>query len=104
MNLSDKALKTNVRDLSEKELQETFDAVEPRIYDRIEGGKDQIGFIAQEVQATPLGERVCKTKNLDGRELMTLDYQKLNVVLWGVVKSLQKRIEKLEKKKRGRSG
>ena len=103
VNLSDKALKTNVRDLSEKELQETFDAVEPRMYDRIEGGKDQIGFIAQEVQATPLGERVCKTKSLDGRELMTLDYQKLNVVLWGVVKSLQKRVEKLEKKKRGRS-
>ena len=103
VNLSDKVLKTNVRDLSEKELQETFDAVEPRIYDRIEGGKDQIGFIAQEVQATPLGDRVCKTKSLDGRELMTLDYQKLNVVLWGVVKSLQKRIEKLEKKKRGRS-
>ena len=103
VNLSDKALKRNVRDLSEKELQETFDAVEPRMYDRIEGGKDQIGFIAQEVQATPLGERVCKTKNLDGRELMTLDYQKLNVVLWGVVKSLQKRVEKLEKKKRGRS-
>ena len=103
VNLSDKALKTNVRDLSEKELQETFDAVEPRMYDRIEGGKDQIGFIAQEVQATPLGERVCKTKNLDGRALMTLDYQKLNVVLWGVVKSLQKRVEKLEKKKRGRS-
>ena len=102
VNLSDKALKTNVRDLSEKELQETFDAVEPRMYDRIEGGKDQIGFIAQEVQATPLGERVCKTKNLDGRELMTLDYQKLNVVLWGAVKSLQKRVEKLEKKKRGR--
>ena len=101
VNLSDKALK--MRELSEKELQETFDAVEPRMYDRIEGGKDQIGFIAQEVQATPLGEKVCKTKNLDGRELMTLDYQKLNVVLWGVVKSLQKRVEKLEKKKRGRS-
>ena len=77
--------------------------MEPRIYDRIEGGKDQIGFIAQEVQATPLGERVCKTKTLDGRDLMTLDYQKLNVVLWGVVKSLQKRVESLEKKKRGRS-
>ena len=75
VNLSDKVLKTNVRDLSEKELQETFDAVEPRIYDRIEGGKDQIGFIAQEVQATPLGDRVCKTKSLDGRELMTLDYR-----------------------------
>ena len=36
------------------------------------------------------------------RDLMTLDYQKLNVVLWGVVKSLQKRVESLEKK-RGRS-
>ena len=34
---------------------------------------------------------------------MTLDYQKLNVVLWSVVKSLQKRVEKLEKKKQGRS-
>ena len=105
VNLSDRVLKTNVRDLSEKELQETFEAVEPRLFDRIEGGKDQIGFIAQEVQASgPLGEKMCKTKNLDGRELMTLDCQKLSVVLWGVVKSLQKRVEKLEKKKRGRSG
>ena len=32
-----------------------------------------------------------------------LDYQKLSVVLWGVVKKLQKRVEKLEKKK-GRKG
>ena len=45
MNLSDRALKTNVRDLSEKELQETVEAVEPRMFDRIEGGKDQIGFM-----------------------------------------------------------
>ena len=37
------------------------------------------------------------------RDRMTLDYQKLNVVLWSVVKSLQKRVEKLEKKKQGRS-
>ena len=29
-----------------------------------------------------------------------MDYQKLSVVLWGVVKSLQKRVDKLEKKKR----
>ena len=42
---------------------------------------------------------MCKTKNLDGRELMGLDYQKLSVVLRGVVKKLQKRVEKLEKKK-----
>ena len=104
VNLSDRALKENVRAIPEEELQQIFDAVEPQIYDRIDGGKGQIGFVAQDVQASgKLGAMMCKTKNLDGRELMTLDYQKLSVVLWGVVKSLQKRVEKLEKKKRGRS-
>ena len=33
VNLSDRVLKTNVRDLSEKELQETFEAVEPRMFE-----------------------------------------------------------------------
>ena len=104
VNLSDRALKENVRAIPEEELQQTFDAVEPQIYDRIDGGKGQIGFVAQDVQASgKLGATMCKTKNLDGRELMALDYQKLSVVLWGVVKKLQKRVEKLEKKK-GRKG
>ena len=102
VNLSGRALKENVRAIPEEELQQIFDAVEPQIYDRIDGGQGQIGFVAQDVQASgKLGATM--TKNLDGRELMTLDYQKLSVVLWGVVKSLQKRVEKLEKKKRGRS-
>ena len=34
---------------------------------------------------------------------MTLDYQRMTAVLWQVCKGLQKRIEKLEKKK-GRKG
>ena len=77
--------------------------MEPQLYDRIDGGKDQIGFV-QDVQASrTLGATMRKTKTLDGRELMALDYQKLSVVLWGVVKKLQKRVEKLEKKK-GRKG
>ena len=88
----------------DEELQQTFDAVEPQLYDRIDGGKEQIGFVAQDVEASgKLGATMCKTKTLDGRELMALDYQKLSVVLWGVVKKLQKRVEKLEKKK-GRKG
>eukprot|EP00439_Symbiodinium_sp_Y106_P020968 s10027_g2.t1 len=100
VNLSDRALKENVRAIPEEELQQTFDAVEPQLYDRIGAGKDQIGFVAQDVQASgKLGATMCKTKNLDGRELMALDYQKLSVVLWGIVKKLQKRVEKLEKKK-----
>ena len=101
VNLSDRALKENVRAIPEEELQQTFDAVEPQLFDRIDGGKEQIGFVAQDVQASgKLGETMCKTKNLGGRELMALDYQKLSVVLWGVVKKLQKRVEKLEKHKR----
>ena len=69
--------------------------MEPQLYDRIDGGKDQIGFV-QDVQASrKLGATMRKTKTLDGREL--------SVVLWGVVKKLQKRVEKLEKKK-GRKG
>ena len=101
VNLSDRALKENVRTIPEEELQETFDAVEPQIYDRIGGGKEQIGFVAQDVQASgKLGATMCKTKTLGGRELMALDYQKLSVVLWGVVKKLQKQVEKLEKKRK----
>ena len=101
VNLSDRALKENVRAIPEEELQQIFDAVEPQLYDRIDGGKEQIGFVAQDVQASgKLGATMCKTKTLDGRELMALDYQKLSVVLWGVVKKLQKRVEALEKKKK----
>eukprot|EP00439_Symbiodinium_sp_Y106_P017990 s3508_g2.t1 len=108
VNLSDRSLKKNVRPIPAKDLQRTFDALEPLYYDRdlqrtfdaleplyydrVEGPTQQIGFIAQDVQAAgDLGEALCKTKNLDGRDLMALDYQRLSVVLWGVVKKLQKR-------------
>ena len=45
VNLSDRALKENVRAIPEEELQDT-------IFDRIDGGKEQIGFVAQDVQAS----------------------------------------------------
>ena len=102
LNASDRRLKTNIRRVPEQHVQRLFDAVEPQYYDRIGGGRDQLGFIAQDVQAAgKLGETLCKTMSGE-EELLALDYQKLSVVLWGVVKSLQKRVEKLEKK-RGRS-
>ena len=98
LNASDRRLKTNIRRVPEQHVQRLFEAVEPQYYDRIGGGKDQLGFIAQDVQAAgKLGESLCKTMSGE-EELLALDYQKLSVVLWGVVKSLQKRVEKLEKK------
>ena len=93
LNASDRRLKTNIRRVPEQHVQRLFDAVEPQYYDRVGGGKDQLG---------KLGESLCKTMSGE-EELLALDYQKLSVVLWGVVKSLQKRVDKLEKKKRGRS-
>ena len=98
LNASDRRLKENIRRVPDQHLQRLFDAVEPQYYDR----KDQLGFIAQDVQAAgKLGETLCKTMS-GPEELLALDYQKLSVVLWGVVKGLQKRVDKLEKK-RGRS-
>ena len=83
LNASDRRLKTNIRRVPEQHVQRLFEAV-------------------QDVQAAgKLGESLCKTMSGE-EELLALDYQKLSVVLWGVVKSLQKRVEKLEKK-RGRS-
>ena len=103
LNASDRRLKTKIRRVPEQHVQRLFDAVEPQYYDRVGGGKDQLGFIAQDAQAAgKLGETLCKT--MSGEEqLLALDYQKLSVVLGGVVKSLLKRVEKLEKTKRGRS-
>ena len=101
MNASDRKLKQNIRNIPQKQAQQLFDELEPKIYDRVEGPKDQIGFVAQDVLAAgELGKALCKPMG-DG-ELLALDYQKLSVVLWGVVKSLQRRVDKLEKK-RGRS-
>ena len=101
MNASDRKLKQNIRKIPQKQAQQLFDELEPKIYDRVEGPKDQIGFVAQDVLAAgELGKALCKPMG-DG-ELLALDYQKLSVVLWGVVKSLQRRVDKLEKK-RGRS-
>ncbi|OLP95185.1 hypothetical protein AK812_SmicGene22725 [Symbiodinium microadriaticum] len=104
-NLSDARLKRNVQPLSATEAQELFDGVEARSYDRVDGAAKQTGFVAQEVyKSGPLGKSFCKLKNFEDRELMTLDYQRMTAVLWQTCKSLQQRIEKLEKKKRGRSG
>ena len=97
LNASDRRLKENIRRVPDQHVQRLFDAVEPQYYDRIGRGKDQLGFIAQDVQAAgKVGETLCKTMS-GPEELLALDYQKLSVVLWGVVKGLQKRVDKLER-------
>ena len=73
LNASDRRLKENIRRVPDQHLQRLFDAVEPQYYDRIGGGKDQLGFIAQDVQAAgKLGETLCKTMS-GPEELLALD-------------------------------
>ena len=59
LNASDRRLKTNIRRVPEQHVQRLFDEVEPQYYDRIGGAKDQLGFIAQDVQAAGKLARPC---------------------------------------------
>ena len=58
LNVSDRRLKENIRRVPDQHLQ-LFDAVEPQYYDRIGGGKNQLGFIAQDVQPPGSWARSC---------------------------------------------
>ena len=106
-NLSDEKLKHSVESAGLEELQQLFDAVAPKWYQRTEGSqKRTLGFIANEVLETgPVGQALCgKLVDEELGELVTLDYNRMCCVLWGVCQGLQARVEALEKgKKRGRS-
>ena len=102
-NLSDEKLKHSVEPAGLEELQQVFDTVAPKWYRRTEGSqKRTLGFIANEVQETgPVGQALCgKLVDEELGELVTLDYNRMCCVLWGVC---QARVEALEKKgkKRG---
>ena len=85
-NLSDTKVKENIRDADLGDLLAIFDAATPKRYDRVDVAHKDRG-------KTRRGEQ----------ELLTLDYSRLTAVLWGVCKSLQSRIEALEKKSKAKS-
>ena len=51
-NLSDESLKTNLRPVLAEEAQQCFDGVEATFYDRVDGPANQVGFVAQQVEAS----------------------------------------------------
>eukprot|EP00439_Symbiodinium_sp_Y106_P028184 s5222_g3.t1 len=55
---------------------------EAQYYDRIDGLANQVGFVAQQVEASGPWARACELKKFEDRELMTLDYQRMTAVLW----------------------
>eukprot|EP00439_Symbiodinium_sp_Y106_P025596 s10442_g3.t1 len=94
VNLSDRALKENVRVVPEEELQETFDAVEPQLFDRIDGGREQIGFVAQDVRLAGSLARRCARRRIWTAESSWLSTTRSSRSC--VVKKLQKLVEALE--------
>ena len=113
-NNSDASLKTDVISVSTTQAIEVLKAVEPKVYRRTDlpGDAARIGFIAQDFQGalsnTPWtnivghNEAADEYVDEDGNTVpakpstLTLDYARLNCVLWECCRSLLARLEHLE--------
>ena len=85
-----------------------FNSIETKAYDfrppgtNIDGtplpAERRVGFIADEVKAVLPAEwtNIVSSKPVDDTEYLTLDYSRCVCLLWGVVKELRARVEKLE--------
>ena len=105
-NNSDRSLKSNPVDASTEDALNMLKAVSARTYDRVDlpDSGSRLGFIAQEVEAaipSSWGNLVGATSMAAERggteqEIKTLDYARLNAVLWQCCRSLLARVEALE--------
>jgi hypothetical protein len=106
VNSSDASLKSNPVDASTEDALNMLKAVSARTYDRVDlpDSGSRLGFIAQEVEAaipSSWGNLVGATSMAAERggteqEIKTLDYARLNAVLWQCCRSLLARVEALE--------
>ena len=92
---SDKNIKNIVSDLDLKTAYNLLDKCQTIIYTLKDDpdNNEQIGMIAQEVQ-----EFFPEIISIDGNGILSLDYSKLSVIIFKILKDLIKRIEKLEEK------
>lgn len=92
---SDKNQKNIISDLSLEKVYELIDKCQTIIYTlkNDSDNKEQVGMIAQEVQEF-FPEIVSENKN----GILSLDYSRLTVIIFKVLKDLIKRIENIEQK------
>ena len=112
-NNSDASLKTPPVDASTEDALAMLKAVSARTYERVDlpGADSRLGFIAQEVEAAlpsswgnivGATEAVAEHVDQEGNEVLskpstlTVDYARLNAVLWTCCKNMLARIEALE--------
>jgi hypothetical protein len=110
---SDERVKKNIIDIDEDPCLETVIKLKPKYYKRYddEDSGTKCGFLAQDVEAiaphcvTSMKKKVKKGKHKDGRDIIDeeindfrcMDYIQLIPILTGAIKSLNKKIEGLEK-------
>lgn len=91
---SDERLKENIRDIVDSGF--IIDAIKPRLFDWKFGGKNEYGFIAQE-----LYQQFPSAVSVGGEDVRTnpwqVDLSKLVPLLLAEIKSLRRRVEVLEK-------
>lgn len=100
-SLSDESLKDNIVTIDNAlEKVESLRGVE---FDWNSGSRKDnhdIGVVAQEVE-TVLPEIVYSKKDLDGKDVKTVDYEKITAVLIEAVKELSQEVKKLKKQING---
>ncbi|MBR1780127.1 MAG: tail fiber domain-containing protein, partial [Oscillospiraceae bacterium] len=90
---SDRRLKADIRDVPE-ELIDAFLALTPRLYTLLASGKECAGFVAQEVQGTPLEDILVVRREED--DLLMLDYNSLHALELAAIQRQEDRIARLE--------
>ena len=96
---SDASIKEQVRDASLDDCMSMLKAVDLKTYTRTDlPGQQRLGFIAQDVQAKcpPEWGNVVNTEYGGSTPLLSLSYDRLACVLWGVCKVLDARLAALE--------
>ena len=103
---SDARLKENIQTASPADCQALFEAVDVKTFNWIRDGKQSVGFIAQEVEAAlpengSLNDLVNQsewqpTEEDEPMTIKTIDYSRMNTILWCVVKEHASKIAQLE--------
>ena len=101
---SDAKLKTEVEDMCLTDCQTMFDAVMPRTYSSIDdpNAKRRLGVLAQDIKQNLLGKWdklvgsfMHGPEDGEKEEMLSVSYDRLALVLWGVCENQQRQLQEL---------
>ena len=99
-NLSDQKVKDQQEDISATDCWAILDQVKPKSYVRNDlQNQPRVGFLAQDLQKACTGPFACivgEAEQDDGEKLLTVDYARINTILFRCVQDLHSRLQVLE--------